>query len=1021
MRFIKLIVAALLLIANAAFAGSILTQRVVRAQGFVKGSTTVKLSGQLDQAFMDSLDAGCGMAIYNYLDSYLTFPTKLPETKKGYGTKSKTQKISVSTKNGKFSWTEKDVTPYFAFASGFVKVPPTKATLKSSGTLQGGGLDDLGTYKLTVFDFPCSRQGLGYLGSLAFTPEKKGKNYKFTYKEDNWQVKVSANAKGKASASYKLPSEVAAPAFVTDEYVFTNLYDYTFEQIGEGSVEHGFVGPDLVELQVTENVGKFRYFLFNEEKITNDYLLAELEQDSVFTAVFGTYDLTVDVVGSGFVGVDYVGPDEVDLTITEDEGIYRYALVNGEKTTETFLSLNMEQDTEVTVVFGNYDLTVGTVGEGTVEVGFVDQDKAEVRIIEQGGLYRYALVGDEKTTETSFTVQLDNNTYITAVFGQYALNVNVIGEGSVNTEFVGAEEVEVTVGESEGIYRFTSINEEKNLADHFTFQMVEDTELTAVFGTYDLSVKVVGEGNVLTDFVGPDEVNIAVEESGGFYRYSLIDDEKTTDTSLTLQLEKDTQFTAVFGTYDLSVDTVGEGTVEVVFVDQDKAEVRIVEQGGIYRYALVGGEKTTDTSFTVELDSNTDITAVFGTYAFSVKIVGNGSVNTEFIGPDEVGVEVGESEGIYRFISVNDVKYFVDRFYFSMTEDTELTAVFGVYNLTLEIIGSGSVDVEYIGQDEVKLTAENDQDVFSNFTWGDNSSNYNPLTITLTSDTTVTATFKEVTRKYLVIDISGGPSADSWPYRYTSDAPEVQSNACKTTELWLRYIPAGTFSMGSPESEYGRGTREVAHEVTLTKDFYIGVFELTAKQYELITGNEQYGEETYPVVNVVYDNLRGTVKGAEWPASDEVDADSFMGIIRAKTGLRFDLPTEAQWEYACRATTVTAFNNGKNLDDEDLNLAEIAYYAGTAGGRNKVGSLKPNLWGLYDMHGNVWEWCLDWYTDNLGTDPVVDPVGLDEGTQKTLRGGSFNDGASACRSAYRAHTETDHNMDRLGFRPVVNQ
>ena len=821
-----LVLAAILFTASSLFASSILTQRVVRAQGFVKGSTTISLSGELDQAFLDSLEAGCGMAIYNYLDSYLTFPTLLPKTKSGYGTKSKTQSISVSPKNGKFSWTEKDVTPYFAFASGFEKIRPTKATFKSSGTLQGGGLDDLGTKKFVVFDFPCDRQGLGYLGSLAFSPEKKGKNYKFTYKENNWQVKVSANAKGKATASYKLPPDVATPAFVTDEYVFTNLYDYTFEQVGEGTVEHGFVGPDQVELQVTENNDKFRYFLFNGEKITNDYLLADLEQDSEFTAVFGTYDFTVNVVG---------------------------------------------------------------------------------------------------------------------------------------------------------------------------------------------------EGTVVTDFIGPDEVVVAIGESEGIYRYSYVNDEKTTETSLTLQLEKDTQFTAVFGTYDLAVGTVGDGTVEVEFVDQDKAEVRIVEQGGLYRYALVGGERTTETSFTLQLEGNTDITAVFGQYALSVTVVGEGSVDYEFIGADEVEVTVGESEGLYRFSSVNGVKNFDDLFNFSMTENTELTVVFGTYNLTVNVVGSGFVGVEFIGPDEVTLTAENDQDVFSNFTWGDNSSNYNPLTITMTSDTTVTATFKKVTSKYLVIDISGGSSAASWPYRYTSDAPVVQSNDCRTTELWLRYIPAGTFRMGSPISEYGRGTREVAHQVTFTKDFYIAVFELTVKQYKLITGDTVYGEDTYPVVNVVYDNLRGTEKGAQWPASDEVDENSFMGIIRAKTGLRFDLPTEAQWEYACRATTTTAYNNGKNMDDEDVNLYQIAYYADNAGSRNAVGTLKPNLWGLYDMHGNVWEWCLDWYTDNLGTDPVVDPVGQTEGYEKTLRGGSFNDGASACRSAYRAHTETNHNMDRLGFRPVVNQ
>ncbi len=623
-----LVFAAIIFTASSLFAGSICTQRVVRAQGFVKGSTTISLSGQLDQAFLDSLDAGSGMAIYNYLDSYLTFPTLLPKTKNGYGTKSKAQSVSVSTKNGKFSWTEKDVTPYFAFASGFEKVSSAKATIKSSGTIPTQELAKLDSQKLALFDIACDMQGLGFLASLSFSPGKKGSNYKFSLKDPNMQVKVSINSKGKATASYKLSPQVVSPAIIESEYVFTNKYDYSFDQTGEGSVEHGFIGPDKVELKVTENNDKFRYFLFNGEKITNDYLLADLEEDSEFAAVFGTYDLTVNIVGSGSVGVEYVGPDDV---------------------------------------------------------------------------------------------------VVTAIDGK---------------------------------------------------------------------------------------------------------------------------------------------------------------------------------------------------------------------------------------------------------------------------------------------------DIFSNFTWGDNVSEENPVYIVMTSDTTVTAKFIEA---YLVIDISGGSSAASWPYRYSSDAPEAQRNACKTTELWLRYIPAGIFRMGSPESEYGRGSREVAHKVTFTKGFYIGVFELTVKQYELITGDMVSGGDASPVVDVTFDSLRGTVKGAEWPASDEVDADSFMGIIRAKTGLRFDLPTEAQWEYACRATTITAFNNGKNLDDEDLNLAEIAFYNAPTSGRINVGSRKPNLWGLYDMHGNVWEWCLDWYTDNLGTDPVVNPVGEESGDYKTLRGGSFNDGASACRSAYRAYTETYHNMDRLGFRPVVNQ
>lgn len=385
------VIIAAVIAANFAFAGSVITQRVVRAQGFVKGSTTVSLSGELDQAFLDSLAAGNGMAIYNYLDSYLTFPTLLPKTKNGYGTKSKTQSISVTPKNGKFSWTEKDVTPYFAFVSGFEKIAPTKATFKSSGTLQGGGLDDLGTKKFTVFDFLCDFQGLGYLGSLSFSPEKKGKNYKFTYKEDNWQVKFSANAKGKASASYKLPPDVATPAFVTDEYIFTNKYDYAFEQTGEGSVEHGFIGPDKVELKVTENNDKFRYFLFNGEKIVEDNLLVDLEEDSEFVAVFGNYDITVNVVGSGSVSYEFVGQDDVRLTA-----------INGD---EVFQSFAWGDD-----VSGENPLTITLTSDTTVTATFIDAKYIVIDI--SGGFYaekwpvRYAVDGPDVSSDVCRTTEI---------------------------------------------------------------------------------------------------------------------------------------------------------------------------------------------------------------------------------------------------------------------------------------------------------------------------------------------------------------------------------------------------------------------------------------------------------------------------------------------------------------------------------------------------------------------------------------------------------------------------------------
>ena len=285
---------------------------------------------------------------------------------------------------------------------------------------------------------------------------------------------------------------------------------------------------------------------------------------------------------------------------------------------------------------------------------------------------------------------------------------------------------------------------------------------------------------------------------------------------------------------------------------------------------------------------------------------------------------------------------------------------------------------------------------------------------------------------YLVIDLSDGKDASYFPCRYTNDAPNLSRDACRTTELWLRRIPKGTFLMGSPSDQWGRQSNEAQHEVTLTRDFYIGVFEMTEKQYKLVMGGTS-DHDIYPMHYIFYNALRGTSAegGAGWPEKGHaVDAGSFFGVLRTKTGLLFDLPTEAQWEYACRAGTTTALNSGKNLTaiGECPNMAEVGRYRyNQEDGKGKyseyweytkVGSYLPNAWGLYDMHGNVCEWCLDWY-GYYPTKAVTDPAGAGSGSYRVQRGGSWRSDAEYCRSASRkADLNLSYSDDSSGFRVV---
>jgi formylglycine-generating enzyme required for sulfatase activity len=197
-------------------------------------------------------------------------------------------------------------------------------------------------------------------------------------------------------------------------------------------------------------------------------------------------------------------------------------------------------------------------------------------------------------------------------------------------------------------------------------------------------------------------------------------------------------------------------------------------------------------------------------------------------------------------------------------------------------------------------------------------------------------------------------------------------------------IPSGSFMMGD---EKGDDEEKPVHRVTVSKPFYMGKFEVTQEQWEAVTGSNP-----------------SHFKGAKNPV-DRVSWEACQAFIKklnekfARANVVFALPTEAEWEYACRAGSTSRYGYG----DREADLEQYAWFEGNAGGKtHPVGQKKPNAWGLYDMHGNVWEWCGDWYDgDYYRNSPPVDPPGPTVVTSRVLRGGSWSDPAPYCRSSYR--------------------
>ena len=215
-------------------------------------------------------------------------------------------------------------------------------------------------------------------------------------------------------------------------------------------------------------------------------------------------------------------------------------------------------------------------------------------------------------------------------------------------------------------------------------------------------------------------------------------------------------------------------------------------------------------------------------------------------------------------------------------------------------------------------------------------------------------------------------------------------------KLEMVLVTAGKFVMGSPKSEEDRRDNEKQHEVTLTKPFYMGKYEVTQEQYEAVMGK----------------NPSETDKGPKLPVTrvSWEDCQEFIKKLNAKTNGGYRLPTEAEWEYSCRAGTTTAYSFGDKITPKDANIFDSKIFKPVA-----VGSYKPNAFGLYDMHGNVNEWCEDWHGD-YPAGAVTDPKGPATGKYRVLRVGSFDLLVSKARSSNRSDVTPTSRDSCIGFR-----
>jgi formylglycine-generating enzyme required for sulfatase activity len=244
------------------------------------------------------------------------------------------------------------------------------------------------------------------------------------------------------------------------------------------------------------------------------------------------------------------------------------------------------------------------------------------------------------------------------------------------------------------------------------------------------------------------------------------------------------------------------------------------------------------------------------------------------------------------------------------------------------------------------------------------------------------------------------------------------------------WIPKGSFMMGSPATEEDRRTNEKQHRVNLTQGYWLGATEVTKGQFKQFVRATAYKTTAEKEGSCwIYDGEWQNKSGYSWKnlgfsQSDDHpvacvsrhDAKTYIKWLNQQGQGRFSLPTEAQWEYAARAGTTTAYS----FDNDASQLGDYAWYKKNSGKKTQpVASKKPNPWGLYDMHGNVWEWTADWYDRTSPSGTTTDPTGGNSGSTRVIRGGGWNATAQYLRSAFRYFGSPGYRNYYIGFRLLL--